>query len=91
MSWLQPHRVGHDQDPRLSGRVVKHHCIVYVRPDTDQVSLSIREDLQVLLGWFLEKPVVEFSESIFIASNRTSVTTITARGTGSALRSEVNP
>ena len=26
------------------------------------------EDLQVLLGWFVEKPVVEFSESVFIAS-----------------------
>ena len=39
-----------------------------------------REDLQMLLGWFLEKPVVEFSESVFIASDRTAVTTITARG-----------
>ena len=38
------------------------------------------EDLQVLLGWFLEKPVVELSESVFIASDRTAVRTITARG-----------
>ena len=34
----------------------------------------------MLLGWFLEKPVVELSESVLIASDRTADTTITARG-----------